>query len=425
MKWPTGSPGPSLPNPAPIVSPVTAWRQGRPHPRPRAEDGDPSLAGLSGLVLVSGSPPSPEPIPDDRRSQMLSWIDADPETRAREARTFVQANVGGVLPSDLENLATDDVLRAAPAAWKAWLNSGAHEDLCRRVGVLRTPALVCAGSEDADLGPDAQAALTCPTSPTATSPPSMASATCSRSNSRTHSRGRSSIMRQASRAPRSPARDSPGLRRLDRQRPVNSRLRSALNERAAADDPAYTPQALDPVELAILRAVFARVLPVAGLDVAARVDARLATGRGDGWRFMALPADDKAYPAALRTLDAAARATHERPFVVLAGDRQDALLTLAQKGELTVPPSLVGGSTPTGCDSGSRMPGRCRPPLPVPPGRPRAARLFRHRGGGRRPRSHRPGPAGLCQYEPRYAEPWEPEPWEPEPWKPLAEESAR
>ncbi|MFC7665241.1 gluconate 2-dehydrogenase subunit 3 family protein [Methylorubrum suomiense] len=123
---------------------------------------------------------------------------------------------------------------------------------------------------------------------------------------------------------------------------MNSRLRSALNERAAADDPAYTPQALDPVELAILRAVFARVLPVAGLDVAARVDARLATGRGDGWRFMALPADDKAYRAALRTLDAAARAAHERPFVVLAGDRQDALLTLAQKGELTVPPSLGG-----------------------------------------------------------------------------------
>ncbi|MFC7665240.1 alpha/beta fold hydrolase [Methylorubrum suomiense] len=128
----------------------------------RAEDGDPNLAGLSGLVLVSGSPPSPEPIPDDRRSQMLSWIDADPETRAREARTFVRANVGGSLPSDFENLATDDVLRAAPAAWKAWLNAGADEDLCRRVGVLRTPALVFAGSEDADLGPDAQAALTLP-----------------------------------------------------------------------------------------------------------------------------------------------------------------------------------------------------------------------------------------------------------------------
>ena len=28
---------------------------------------------------------------------------------------------------------------AAPAAWKAWLESGAREDWCGRVGVLRTP----------------------------------------------------------------------------------------------------------------------------------------------------------------------------------------------------------------------------------------------------------------------------------------------
>ncbi len=309
----------------------------------RAEDGDPDLAGLTGLVLVSGSPPSPEPIAEDRRSHMLSWIDADPETRAKEARKFVRANVGGSLSRDLEDLATDDVLRAAPAAWKAWLESGANEDLCRRIGVLRTPAIVLAGSEDADLGPDAQAALTLPHLAHGhlvtvegvghllplEKPAVLARAILDHAAGQTESQV----------APPAIPQDYAELIASER---VNSRLRSALRERAVADDPAYAPQALDAVELAILRAVFARVLPVPGLDAAARVDARLASGGGDGWRFVALPADDEAYRAALRTLDAASRAAHERPFIVLDGPQQDALLTLAQQGELTVPPSLGG-----------------------------------------------------------------------------------
>ncbi|OAH21889.1 thioesterase [Methylorubrum populi] len=393
----------------------------------RAEDGDPDLAGLSGLVLVSGSPPSPEPIPEDRRSQMLSWIDADPETRAREARKFVQANVGGSLPADLENLATDDVLRAAPAAWKAWLNAGAHEDLCRRVGVLRTPALVLAGSEDADLGPDAQAGLTLP---------HLAHGHLVTADGVGHLlplEGPDALARaildhaaRPSEPPAVPPAIPPGYADLIASDRVNSRLRSALNERAAADDPAYAPQALDPVELAILRAVFARVLPVAGLDTAARVDARLAAGRGDGWRFIALPADDKAYRAALRTLDAASRAAHERPFVVLAGDRQDALLTLAQKGELEVPPALGGRL------DADRM------RFWFADARADAARLYLSHpaalarlgfsgigAGGDSPASIARGLPGFTNTRLDTPESWEPEPWKPEPSKPLAEESAR
>jgi pimeloyl-ACP methyl ester carboxylesterase len=121
----------------------------------RAEDREPGLAGLAGLVLISGSPPSPEPIPEERRAHMLAWIDADPATRAREARAFVRANAGSRLDPAWEDMAVEDVLRAEPAAWKAWLLSGANEDRCRRTGVLRTPALVLAGAEDADLGPEA------------------------------------------------------------------------------------------------------------------------------------------------------------------------------------------------------------------------------------------------------------------------------
>lgn len=307
----------------------------------RAEDGDDRLAGLSGLVLISGSPPSPEPIPEDRRAKMLAWIDADDETRAEEARAFVRANVAANLPAEAEDGAVEDVLRAAPEAWKAWLNSGSNEDHCRRVGTLRMPALVLAGSEDADLGADAQAALTLPHLPNGRlvtvegvahllpmeKPEELAR-----------------LLREpmpASAEPKTlpvPA-DYAALIASDR---VNSRLRETLRQRAEPDDPAYAPKALDAVELAILRAVFARVLPVPGLDIAARLDARLASGGGDGWRFVALPPDAQAYQAALRTLDAAARAAHERPFVALDQAGQDALMNLAQKGELSVPESLGG-----------------------------------------------------------------------------------
>ncbi|WP_342105860.1 alpha/beta hydrolase [Methylobacterium sp. SI9] len=310
----------------------------------RAEDGDPDLAGLTDLILISGSPPSPEPIPEERRAKMRAWIDADPETREREARDFIRANVDTDLDAEMEARAVADVLRASPAAWKAWLESGAREDWCRRVGILHTPALILAGSEDADLGPDAQQALMAPHLARhrrvtvdgvghllpLERPDLLAELL------REHLAGRSEPSVDG------PPAVPPAYAALIESERVNSRLRQTLRERAEPDDPAYRPEALDPVELAILRAALARILPVPSLDPAARIDRRLATGGGDGWRFSALPADPEAYRAALRTLDAAARASQNRPFVSLEPDKQDALLTLCQKGDLTVPDALGG-----------------------------------------------------------------------------------
>ncbi|MFC6790481.1 alpha/beta hydrolase [Methylobacterium komagatae] len=308
----------------------------------RAEDGDAVLRELAGLVLISGSPPSPEPIPEDRRDHMLSWIDADEESRRREAQAFVRANVASNLEAEVEIKAVEDVLRAAPSAWRAWLTSGANEDLCERIGVLRLPVLMIAGSEDADLGPDAQAALTLPHCPNGrlVTVKGVAHLLPLERPGELADLIREPVTRvsEALPGPEIPA-EYASLIASDR---VNSRLRDALLDRAKPDDPAYAPKALDAVELAILRAVFARVLPVSGLDAAARLDARLATGSGDGWRFATLPPDAQAYRDASRTLDAAARAAHDRPFVVLDEAQQDALLTLAQKGDLTVGSSLGG-----------------------------------------------------------------------------------
>lgn len=302
----------------------------------RAEDGAPGLDGLAGLVILAGSPPSPEPMSDDKRDAMVAWIDADAGTREREANAFVEANVAAPLDAARKAGAVADVLRANPDAWKAWLTGGAREDWSTRIGVLRSPAVILAGTEDADFGPPAQAALTAPhlarvrlvTLPETghliplERPEAVAEAVRTLLAEPVHA---------TVQAPAIPD-DYAALIRSER---VNVRLREALLERARADDPAYQPQALDPVGLAILRAACARVLPQEGpgaIDLAARIDARLANGAGDGWRFAKLPPDPQAYGLALRTLDAAARARHGAPFVTLEADAQDALLGSLEDG---------------------------------------------------------------------------------------------
>ena len=86
---------------------------------------------------------------------------------------------------------------------------------------------------------------------------------------------------------------------------VGANTRNALVEHGQADDPAYQPEALAMAQLGTLRAVPARVVPQSGIDLAAGIDAMLASGTGDGWRFADLPSDVEACRA-LTTLDAAA-----------------------------------------------------------------------------------------------------------------------
>jgi pimeloyl-ACP methyl ester carboxylesterase len=302
----------------------------------QAEDGAPGLDGLIGLVLLAGSPPSPEPMDEDKRAAMIAWIDADAATRTEQAEAFVDANVGAPLGPERRAGAVADVLRASPAAWKAWLTGGSREDWSARIGTLRSPAIILAGSEDADLGAPAQAALTAPhlarhrlvTLQGAghllplERPDAVAEAVLELLGEPADRFAEAPVIPEAYAA-------------LIRSERVNTRLRAELLRRAEPDDPAYQPQALDPVGLAILRAACARVLPQSGagrIDLAARIDARLASGAGDGWRFAKLPPDPQAYRLALRTLDAAARTAKGQPFVALGAAAQDALLASLDDG---------------------------------------------------------------------------------------------
>ncbi len=306
----------------------------------RAEDGAEELAGLSHLVLLAGSPPAPEPMDETRRKTMMSWFSADGAASRAEAQSFVDASVGQALPTALNGPAVDDVLRTCRAAWLAWLESGSREDWADRIGVLRTPALIVAGEKDADLGPAAQASL-------------MARHFASPRLSTLSGAGHLLPMERPAEVarlvadhagsrdagdPSGPSLD-PGYRALIESDRVSARTRDILFDRSRPDDRSGAPATLTPEAFAVLRAVIDRVLPQAHamrIAIEARIDAMLAAGEGDGWRFALLPPDAEAYRIALRTLQEAARAAHGCDFEALDARHQDELLERTAAGQLVV-----------------------------------------------------------------------------------------
>ena len=85
-----------------------------------------------------------------------------------------------------------------------------------------------------------------------------------------------------------------------------------------------------------LRAALDRLVPQGDrprpVDIVAAIDARLAAGRSDGWRFDALPPDATALTRGLEGLNEAAWERHALHFADLSPARQDAILQLVQDG---------------------------------------------------------------------------------------------
>ena len=128
----------------------------------RAEDGEAGLEGLERIVLLAGSPPSPEPMDEEQRAEMLGWFDGDETASRNEAHGFINQNVSEKLSPDQHEQAVGDVLGAQRSGWRAWLEGGSQEDWSERVGVLQTPALILAGEDDVHLGPEGQRRFSLP-----------------------------------------------------------------------------------------------------------------------------------------------------------------------------------------------------------------------------------------------------------------------
>ncbi|MDP4332686.1 alpha/beta fold hydrolase [Curtobacterium sp. A7_M15] len=268
----------------------------------RTVDGSNGLFGLRAVVLLAASPLSPEPMDEDRRRSMLDWA-ADGEIGPDEAEAFVDANTASRLAPEPHATAVHDVERAVPQAWTDWLVRGSREDWSTDFAPNPVPALVLAGAEDGDLGPDAQRELNLPhwTAGEFDVVPGAAHLLPREQPDAVADRIRDFWRRRVDHGPLVPAETA----RVIASPRVSARTRGILAVRALPDAPDREPRALTPAQLDTLRALARVVVPQPGdrhLDLALRVDDQLADGLGDGWRPDGLPADLDAYRAGLDAL---------------------------------------------------------------------------------------------------------------------------
>ena len=273
--------------------------------------------GLEGLVLVAPSPPSPEPMTDEKRASMIASLGERHDDDLVRAHAYITKNDQRDLPKEVEDRAAQEVLRMDRTAWVAWLTHGSKEDWAGRVGVLDLPALVVAGEKDTSLGPDAQTQFTLPhlakvqlkTIPG-----------CSHLVPMERPAEMAALLQEFLVSLKRTPVPAEYLDFIAGER-VSPKTREVLEARMQGPTPGESIFTADQVET--LRAMIARVLPqdaAAGeIDLTGFVLARLASGKGDGWRFADLPEDPQAYSDGLDLLLA-------RGFTALTPAEQDAML---------------------------------------------------------------------------------------------------
>ncbi len=84
---------------------------------------------------------------------------------------------------------------------------------------------------------------------------------------------------------------------------------------------------------AALERLFAGPVHPSAREIALAIDARLASGGGDGWRYDALPPDTDAARLGLQGLSQTARAQHGADFAALTPEQQDSVLSAVQSGD--------------------------------------------------------------------------------------------
>ena len=116
--------------------------------------------GLRGLVLLSPSPPSPEPISDKDRAASLAAY-GKPE----EAEKTFKNITNRPLPAGVRAQIIADNLRTSHAAWDAWLHHGSKEDISRLLSRIEVPCRLLVGEDDRAIPLAAQRAQTLPLLP--------------------------------------------------------------------------------------------------------------------------------------------------------------------------------------------------------------------------------------------------------------------
>lgn len=120
-------------------------------------------AGLAGVVLLSPSPPSPEPMTDeDRQASLHAW------SKPAEAAKTIRHITAHALPDAVYRQVVADNLASSRAAWEAWLLRGSREDISSRMARIVAPCALVAGDQDAVLSPSVHGLETLPLLPPGT-----------------------------------------------------------------------------------------------------------------------------------------------------------------------------------------------------------------------------------------------------------------
>jgi hypothetical protein len=120
---------------------------------------------------------------------------------------------------------------------------------------------------------------------------------------------------------------------------VTEATRSVMAPRLTSS--AGAPRYFNAAEMATLAAAASRLIPQGHREVPvnlpAMIDARLADGLSDGWRYATMPPDGEAYRRGIAALDESSRSLFGARFVDLPAGEQDALLTAVQRGQVEGP----------------------------------------------------------------------------------------
>ncbi len=306
-----------------------------------ALDGTAGLDGLRGLVLVSASPPGPEPMEESQRRKMLASLGesaGDLVKDRKHAAEFVDENTGKLaLPDDVRDRTIAGVLRMNRTALRQWLEHGSKEDWSERVAMLDVPVLLFAGSEDEALGPAAQQTHTM------THFHKSKLVTLEGAGHLAPLERPGEMVEHVTQfvtdcelpLPVSESAPGPAFMTLMRSKRTSPKTHAVMQERLMKrQDWNEVGEVFTPAEMRTLRSLAERVTPDAPFDVAGGLAQQMKQGEGDGWRFAALPPDAAAWQRGLQSLDVAARRAHGVDFAALFPEQQDALLRQAGAGEL-------------------------------------------------------------------------------------------
>jgi len=113
--------------------------------------------------------------------------------------------------------------------------------------------------------------------------------------------------------------------------PTRRALRERLQTRPGP------PRFFGSQEFAVIKAAAARLIPQPErerpIDLAAELDARLADGTGDGWRYAKMPPDREMHSLGVAGFDESAQSMFGCGFAALAGADQDSVLRAVQSGK--------------------------------------------------------------------------------------------